>query len=135
MTGKIGFITEINQYPVYELIVTIKHGFAKGYLFDGKYNDTDKNPRLLHYRDDYNYNVIDFNNLPKRQNSKRWRAEKGEIYYSFKSNFKVEDYHECNNFYSNKAYELGNYFLTKEEAQEVADKLNEYFQELINPNK
>lgn len=30
---------------------------------------------------------------------------------------------------------LSNYFQTKEEAQEVADKLKKYFQELINTKK
>ena len=67
------------------------------YALDGRYYDIDKHPRLLHYRNDYDYSIIDFNNLPKRQD-KRWRAKEGEIYYSFKSNFKVEDYREGNDF-------------------------------------
>lgn len=135
MTGKIGFITEINQCPVYELIVTIKHGFTTGYLFDGKYNDTDKNPRLLHYRNDYNYDVIDFNNLPKRQNSKRWRANRHSGYWIIDNFFEVYEFEENNTDTDDTYNNLGNYFQTKEEAQEVANKLNEYFQELINPNK
>ncbi len=104
---------------------------TKSYTLDGRYYVSDKYPRLLHYRDDYDYSIINFNNLPKREEAKRWRAKKGDIYYSFKSNFKVEDYHEGNDFFSNEAYDSGNYFQTKEEAQEVADKLNKYFQELI----
>ncbi len=95
------------------------------------YVSVNKYPRLLHYRDDYDYSIIDFNNLPKRQEPKRWRAEKGDIYYSFTSNFGVEESIEDNYYLDNKAYDSGNYFKTKEEAQEVADKLNKYFQELI----
>ena len=95
----------------------------------------EKRPSLLHYRNDYDYDVIDFNNLPKRQEPKRWRAEKGETYYFFTSNFEVEKYYDHNDYNDNKAYDSGNYFKTKEEAQEVEDKLNKYFQELINPNK
>ena len=87
---------------------------------------------MLHYRDDYNYSVINFNNLPKRQEVNRWRAEKGEIYYSFTSNFKIEGYSENNFFVNDEDYDLGNYFQTKKEAQEIADKLNRYFKQLIN---
>ena len=98
-----------------------------------------KRPPLLHYRDDYDYDVIDFNNLPKRQEPKRWRAEKEGVYrflefdneYWFLSNDTKDDYV----FFDNNNYNSGNYFQTKEEAQEVADKLNKYFQELISPNK
>ena len=104
-------------------------GFNKGkeaYTLDGRYYVNDKYPRLLHYRDDYDYDVIDFNNLPKR-----WRAEKGDIYYSFTSNFGVEESTEYNDYLDNEAYDSGNYFQTKEEAQEVADKLNKYFKEIL----
>ena len=63
------------------------------------------------------------------------RAKVRGKYYSFTSNFKVEDYIEDNDYFDNEAYDSGNYFQTKEEAQEVADKLNKYFQELTSPNK
>ncbi len=108
---------------------------TKTYTLDGRYYVNDKYPRLLHYRDDYNYDVIDFNNLPKRQEPKRWRAKEGETYYRFTSNFEVKGFYDDNDISDNVAYDSGNYFKTKEEAQEVDDKLNKYFQELINPNK
>ena len=117
-----------------EFKVEFKSGL-KSYTINGHYIPKYKNPQLLHYRDDYDYSIIDFNNLPKRQNSKRWRAEKEGEYYFIR--FYVEDWFytsatkENNWYYDSINYNSGNYFQTKEEAQEVADKLNKYFKELI----
>ena len=133
---EVGVVQYIDYSPYipYGLSVKFKSGL-KSYTINGCYIPEYKNPHLLHYRDDYDYSIINFNNLPKRQKPKRWRAEKGGKYYSLTSNFKVEDYIEDNDCFDNEAYDSGNYFQTKEEAQEVKDKLNKYFQELINPNK
>lgn len=122
-------------------IINVKSNSNLQIQFEGESSITEynlkieKRPSLLHYRDDYDYNVIDFNNLPKRKKPKRWRAKEGKKYYSLTSNFKVEGYIEDNNYFDNEAYDSDNYFQTKEEAQEVADKLNKCFQELISPNK
>ena len=135
ITGQRGKILEIstNDGGNYPICVSFNEE-EYNYTLDGRYFVDDKYPRLLHYRDDYDYSIIDFNNLPKRQD-KRWRAKVGGKYYSFTSNFKVEEYIEDNDYYyDNIDYNSGNYFKTKEEAQEVADKLNKCFQELINPN-
>ena len=119
-------------------IINVKSNGNLEIQFEGKcglteYNlKIEKRASLLHYRDDYDYDVIDFNNLPKRQEANRWRAEVGETYYCFSSNFKIEDYCEDNHFIDDEAYDSGNYFKTKEEAQEVADKLYKYFQEFLN---
>jgi hypothetical protein len=102
------------------------------FTLNGRNYDTDKHPRLLHYRDDYDYSVIDFNNLPKRQEDKRWRAEKGKRYYYISSGGKAEDFIEKNDFFDKSYFNSGNYFQTKEEAQKIADKLKEYFNQLIN---
>lgn len=88
-----------------------------------------KRTPLLHYRDDYNYDVIDFNNLPKREPN-RWRANKGSCYWVIE-NFSVYEFKENNTDIDDTYNNLGNYFKTKKEAQEVADKLKKYFQELI----
>lgn len=130
ITGKRGKITYIetlnkNNYPIF---VDFNES---GFTLDGRYCTDDKYPRLLHYRDDYDYTTIDFNNLPKKQEPKRWRAEVGEIYYCFTSNFKTEDYCEENDSFDDEAYDLGNYFKTKEEAQEAADKLKKCFKQVI----
>lgn len=118
----------------YRLSVEFKSGF-KTYTINGCYIPACKNPQLLHYRNDYDYSIINFNNLPKRQKPKKWRAKEGETYYRFTSNFEVKGFYDDNDISDNVAYHSGNYFQTKEEAQEVKDKLNKYFQELINPNK
>ncbi len=128
-----GIITNVSmdkrEYP---LTVELENGkIINTYAIDGRLNSYFKTPQLLHYRDDYNYDIIDFNNLPERQEPKRWRAKEGETYYRFTSNFEVKGFYDDNDISDNVAYDSGNYFKTKEEAQEVADKLNKYFQELI----
>ena len=134
---EIGFVKNINlkEVPICQLEVAFEEGTSKLYSLEGKYYNDNKIPMLLHYRDDYNYDVIDFTNLPKRQEPKRWRAKEGETYYRFTSNFEVKGFYDDNDISDNVAYDSGNYFQTKEEAQEVADKLNKCFQELINPTK
>jgi hypothetical protein len=139
--GKIGIVKEINLQEVKAFRIAVifeNHGtifYTIDYTIEGKSSSIDKYPRLLHYRDDYNYDIIDFNNLPKRQEPKRWRAKKGELYYlihledmGFCRGANLDKYNEDDNEY----YEYGNYFKTKEQAQEVADELNKYFNQLIN---
>jgi hypothetical protein len=131
--GRIGKVIGINTLNKDDSIFVVFDEYdTASFTLDGRYYSIDKYPRLLHYRDDYDYLVINFNNLPERQEANRWRAEVGETYYSFTSNFKVEDYYKENDFFDEEAYDSNNYFQTKEEAQEVADKLKEYFNQLIN---
>lgn len=108
----------------------------KTYYMSGKSYEADKFPILLHYNEDYNYNIIDFNNLPQRQEPKKWRAEKGKNYYCIG---KVGDVNSTDIFYACcieydndddfdiSNYNKGNYFQTKEQAQQVAYKMNAYF--------
>ncbi len=92
-------------------------------------------PFLLHYRNDYDYSIIDFNNLPKRQEPKRWRAEKGGEYHYirfylegwFSISFSEENNRHCDNL----NYNSGNYFRTIVEAEIIGQKLNTYFKQLI----
>jgi hypothetical protein len=134
MLREIGIVTKIilNDVSAFPIEVYYEDCGRVLYALEGRFLSRDKYPRLLHYRDDYDYSVIDFNNLPKRQEVKRWRAKVGEIYYSFTSNFEIEDSYENNILFNDEAYDSGNYFQTKKEAQEVADKLKEYFNQLIN---
>ena len=89
---------------------------------DGKFNNTDKYPILLHYRDDYDYSVIDFNNLPKRP--KRWRAEVGQRYYYVDMYFGVSSFMEEYSNVDTELYNLGNYFQTEKEAEEMKKVFN-----------
>lgn len=131
--GRIGKVIGINTLNKDNAIfVDFDEHETAGFTLDGKYYSLDKYPRLLHYRDDYDYSVIDFNNLPRRQETKRWRAEEGEKYYYLDIYFEVHSFLEEYSNTDTKLYKIGNYFQTKEEAQEVADKLKEYFKQLIN---
>lgn len=129
ISNKIGIVREVKNHK-FDYDIDIVVDFGNNDICEYEISSDIERPFLLHYRDDYNYDVIDFNNLPKRQD-KRWRAKVRGKYYSFTSKFKVEDFYDTKRFLDNEAYKLGNYFKTKEEAQEMADKLNKCFQELI----
>lgn len=138
LLGEIGIVKNIilNNVSAFPIEVYYESCGIVFYALEGKYLSRDKYPRLLHYRDDYDYSVIDFNNLPKRQ-YKRWRAEKEEYYYFIRRddyNSELDRVCETKDYYSyisNEQYKIGNYFQTKEEAQEVADKLKKYFKQII----
>lgn len=98
------------------------------YTLNGKLKFSDVCPRLLHYRDDYDYTKIDFNNLPKRQEPKRWRAEPQHCFYFINSMLIVHDSIDLRTTLDNEWYELGNYFKTIEEAQKIADN----FKSILN---
>ena len=131
LTGQRGKIVEIgtndnNTFPIY-----VSFNEVKDYTLDGRYYLNDKYPKLLHYQDDYNYNLIDFNNLPKRQETKRWRAEKDGIYYFV--NFFTKDWFfsdETKDDYDpidNENYNSGNYFRTEIEGEIIAQKIKYLF--------
>ena len=136
ITGQRGKIVEIgtNDNIIFPIYVNFNEG--ENYILDGRYYTDDKYPRLLHYRSDYDYSIIDFNNLPKRQETKRWRAEKDGIYYFV--NFFTKDWFfsdETKDCYDdpidNNNYNSGNYFRTEIEAEIIAQKLNTYLKRLI----
>lgn len=87
LLGKIGIVKNIilNDVSVFPIEVYYENYGRFLYTHEGRFSSKDKYPRLLHYRDDYNYIVIDFSNLPKRQD-KRWRAKKRRdvLYYYLK---------------------------------------------------
>ena len=131
-----GIITNISKGKTgYPLIVKLENGKINTYTIDGRVSSCYKTPHLLHYRDDYDYSVIDFNNLPKRQEPKRWRAKEGGCYHFvsfdercwFYSNGDIDDYASTDN----NNYNSGNYFRTEVEAEIIAQKLNSYFKQLI----
>lgn len=135
--GEIGIVKGFNLKGVSacQLEVEFEIGITKYYSIEGKYFLEHKVPQLLHYREDYNYNVIDFNNLPKRQEPKRWRAKKDGVYYFV--NFFTKDWFfsdETKDDYDpidNENYKSGNYFRTEIEGEIIAQKLNTYLKQLI----
>lgn len=60
---------------------------------------------------------------------KRWRAEKGGIYWFIDTDFsgKVRDLWDQRSTDENVRYNLGNYFKTKEEAEKVKEELDEFW--------
>lgn len=132
ITRQRGKISEINTNDDSPCPICVS---TKSYTLDGRYYVNDKYPRLLHYRDDYDYDVIDFNNLPKRQEPKRWRAEKEGIYYCVRFNAEgwsfTDGIRDVHDYYDNANYNSGNYFRTEIEAEIIAQKLNTYFKQLI----
>ena len=83
-----------NETASYSIFVDFDDNETASFTLDGRYYSIDKYPRLLHYRDDYDYSVIDFNNLPQRQEVNRWRAEVGERYYYLDIYFEVHSFLE-----------------------------------------
>lgn len=137
--GRIGKIIDINTLTKdsYPISVEFNDNEVISFTLDGRDYIRDKYPRLLHHRDDYNYDIIDFNNLPRRQEYKKWRAEVGGIYYFIKRDdydseldrvCETKDYYS---YISNEQYKIGNYFKTREQAQEIVDQTNTYFQKIV----
>ena len=60
---------------------------------------------------------------------KRWRAEKGGIYWFIDTDFsgKVRDLWDQRSTDENVRYNLGNYFKTKEEAEKVKKELDKFW--------
>jgi hypothetical protein len=134
ITNKIGTVKEVKKHK-FDNDIDIIVDYGNNDVCEYEIVSEIKRPFLLHYRDDYNYDIIDFNNLPKKQEHQRWRAEKKGWYHLV--NFNIED-----GFYSledkdthtgihNIIYNSGNYFRTEVEAEIIAQELNSYFKQLI----
>lgn len=67
-------------------------------------------------RKEYNY-LFDVEQLL------RWRAEKGQYYYYINDLYSVIQAYDENIAYDDNNYELGNYFQTREEAEEMRNKI------------
>lgn len=57
--------------------------------------------------------------------TKRWRAEKGGVYYCINEPFGITWYIDSYTDASNKKYENGNYFKTEKEAKEYAEYMKQ----------
>lgn len=133
LTKQKGKILQIDYTCVFPIYLNNE----ESYTLDGRYNDTDIYPKLLHYRNDYDYDVIDFNNLPKRQDHKRWRAEMGKMYYyiwMFNNTLNLSACIDQFMEFDNEKYNSGNYFKTKEELSDKVNQLNEQLNQIFNNN-
>ena len=76
----------------------------------------------------YENDKIQIENFVKEINSKygipkRWRANKGELYYIIDSMGRILDFKENYDTSDNEYYELGNYFKTKDLATKFKDTI------------
>lgn len=62
----------------------------------------------------------------------RWRAEIGGRFYFINYIGKVDFDTDLRGYADNSAYEIGNYFQTKEEAEKYTEKFYEIFKEIKN---
>lgn len=56
---------------------------------------------------------------------KRWRAKYDDTYFCIDEYFEVTWHRNIQNIYENRRYEKGNYFRTKEEAEEYAEYMKQ----------
>lgn len=73
------------------------------------------------------FNILDsgwFEEIP--EDHRRWRAEKGELYWCVKNDGGTADDYEQRVDIDDGRYELGNYFKTEEEAQKASDWLKAF---------
>ena len=78
---------------------------------------------------------LKWNAKEKRVEKIRWRAEKGESYWFINSEGSVTEYKEDNHPLDEKIYNFGNYFRTKEQAEEMLKRIKEtfhkYYQKIV----
>ena len=69
---------------------------------------------------------LQWNAEEKRVEKIRWRAEKWENYFLLnRTTFEVDHYYECCDEVDAKLYKYGNYFRTREQAEEAARRVKE----------
>ena len=107
---------------------------AHGNLFNNPYQKwdvyhdwrlaTDKEKQLLF--DKMKEQGLRWNAEEKRVEKVRWRAKKGENYFLLnRTTFEVDHYYECFDEVDAKLYKYGNYFRTREQAEEAARRVKE----------
>lgn len=121
------------------LIFKAKHTHARS-CFDSYYNNkglgnehwnielfrhaTEEERQLLF--DKMKEQGLKWNAEEKRVEKIRWRAEKGENYFLLnRTTFEVDHYYECFDEVDAKLYKYGNYFRTREQAEEAARRMKE----------
>ena len=73
-----------------------------------------------------NVYVLDLTN-PRKQYTKRWRADNEEKYYYIDALLNICSSVELGRSIDNDLYNKGNYFRTENQAQKYVDRMNKYF--------
>ena len=133
--GEIVSMTSMFQYYPIKVIFDGDKEIQDYYTEQGLRQTNFKTPSLLHYVEGYDYNKIDFDNLPKRDenNHNRWKAKKGEEFYFIGVLFEVIklEVKGHNDIFETNLYLNNNYFKTEEEAQIIAIKMKRHLETLI----
>lgn len=75
------------------------------------------------------WEIIGVAEIEAEEIPRRWRADKGRAYYTLTSQLSVAVLTDNRDCYDNGLYEIGNYFQTREEAEEVVIKVREVFKQ------
>lgn len=125
------FAWRVTKNTLYEIETSIQRGYGNYTIINLNDNDDDN------YDNDY---IINTNNLINEQiknklenfvkqinekygTLKIWRAENDEVYYYINEHFEVDWFRDNRLPGTNKNYENGNYFQTKQEALEYAEHM------------
>ena len=97
---------------------------SNGWDLDSFRHATEEEKRLLF--DKMKKQGLRWNAEEKRVEKIRWRAKKGENYFFLnRTTFEVDHYYECFDEVDAKLYKYGNYFRTREQAEEAARRVKE----------
>ncbi len=75
-----------------------------------------------------NYDQLVYHRIETEEEVPRWRAEVGGVYYGVTSYYKIVKSFEQNSPLDDMMYDSGNYFQTKEQAQEYIDHCKTFFE-------
>lgn len=117
-------------FEKYNSAWSFKSHYNEGYDKDASFNNdafrhaTEEEKRLLF--DKMKEQGLRWNAEEKRVEGIRWRAKKRENYFLLnRTTFEVDHYYECFDEVDAKLYKYGNYFRTREQAEEAARRVKE----------
>lgn len=122
----IGVIEDIDPTWKNPILVNF-NGINASYNINGTEDNLDENPILLHYNKNYNYSIINFNNLPTRENNERWRAKYGEKYLAISTKnalIDVDTFEELGESFDQRHYDCGNYFTLDTDLTDQINRMN-----------
>ena len=100
------------------------HNYNTGWNIRSFRHATEEEKQLLF--DKMKEQGLRWNAEEKRVEKVRWRAKKGENYFLLnRTTFEVDHYYECFDEVDAKLYKYGNYFRTREQAEEAARRVKE----------
>lgn len=128
ITGGIICYCYLRDDGVFSIFNENEDGRGCGYIHTYHLASESEKEKLFSYMKGHGYT---FNQETKRVEKIRWRAERFCSYYFINSIGNVIGEEEGNCCIDTERFEIGNYFQTKEEAQEYAKKFKELFKDRL----